>query len=68
MTEQREPYQTATDPPKDISQPTIDLLARTLARVFRRWQHTMPHYRFTEETLRRICQQALAMYEEENRD
>jgi hypothetical protein len=66
MPELRETYYTATDAPKNISRLTIEMLAYTLAKVFRRWQHTMPHYHFTEELLRRICQLALAMYEEEN--
>lgn len=66
MTEQRELYRTATGPPKNISQLTIEMLAHTLARVFHRWQRIMPHYHFTEELLRRICQLALARYEEKN--
>ena len=65
MPELHEPCWTATDAPKNISQPTIDMLAHTLARVFHRWQNTMPHYHFTEEVLRCICQEALAVYENE---
>jgi hypothetical protein len=66
MTEEHDTYRTATNAPIKISRLTIEMLAFTLAKVFRRWQHTMPYYHFTEELLRRICQLALAVYEEEN--
>jgi hypothetical protein len=66
MTKLREPYHTTTDVPKNISELTINMFACTLARMFHRWQHTMPHYHFTEEVLRRICQLALVMYESDD--
>jgi hypothetical protein len=63
--EQQGPY-TATNPPSEMSQLIMEMLANALARVFHRWQLTMPHYQFTEETICRICKLALTKYEAEN--